>query len=248
MRRLVFGNFGRNNCIFGIFYLMLTFYCSKTFGNIDVELDVAFRDSVQCRYLYVLSPNVEGTNDTLVVFDTLSFNGQNRVSLFYPINSGRKNMLSIVDSDGLHIESNIFRISPQRTTFIVHVGQQQIKVNGGDYLYLLKNEDERSYYIFLLIFFVVKIIIVAIFVFSSKQRKRLISIASGAFLLSAFAEWFLPIYYLYRFLIVVFIEYFLISIIGRKSISLLRAAVLVSMVNIIGFGIIALLYLGFVFW
>ena len=231
-----------------VLFLLLTLVCGKAFAGVGVELDVVFGDSVQCRYLYVFSPNAGGTNDTLAVFDTLAFNGHDRVSLFYTASSGRKNILSMVDSSGLHIESDLFSITPRRTTFVAVVGYGQIKVTHKDYLYLLKNEDERSYFIFLMIFFVVKIIISAIFVFSSKLPKRLISIASGAFLLSAFVDWFLPMYYLYRFLIMAFAEYLLVATVGRKSISWLRAAMLILVVNIAGFGIIAFLYLGFVFW
>ena len=220
----------------------------KAFADIGVELDVVFRDSVQCRYLYVLSPNAGGTNDTLAVFDTLSFNGQNRVSLFCTVSSHGKNKLSLVDSGGLHIESDLFSISPRRTTFVAEVGNEQIKITHKDFLYPLKNEDERSYFIFLMIFFVVKIILAAVFIFSSKLPKRLIPIASGAFLLSSFVDWFLPMNYLYRFLIIALAEYPLIAVVGRKSISLLRAAGLILMVNIAGFGFIAFLYLLFVFW
>ena len=182
------------------------------------------------------------------MFDTLSFNGQNRVSLFFTANSSEKNMLSMVDSSGLHIESNSFRISPHRTTFAVFVDRQQIKIASKDYLYPLKNKDERSYFIFLLFFFVVKIVITTIFVFSSKMHKRLISIASGAFLISSFIDWFLPVHYLYCFFATALAEYLLIAVVGHKSISWFRTAMLVLTVNITGFGMIAALYLGFVFW
>ena len=237
-----------NGEILNVFLLLLSLVCGKAFADVEVELDVVFSDSVQCRYLYVFRPGTEGLNDTLAVFDTLSFNGQNRVSLFYSVDSCGKNMLALVDSGGMQVESNLFGISPWRTTFSVLVGQQQIKVNNKDYLYPQKNEDERSYFIFLFIFFVVKIIITAVYVFSSKLPKRLIPIASGAFLLTAFVDWFLPVHYLYRFLMMALAEYILIAVVARKSISWLRAAVLVLMVNIAGFGLIAILYLGFVFW
>lgn len=230
-------------------FLLLIFVCQNVFADIGVELDVVFRDStLHCQYLYVLAPNAGGTNDTIAVFDTLSFDGQNRVSLFYPVCSDGKNMLSMVDSSGLHIESHLFGVSPRRTTFVVIARQQQLKVTGKDYLYPLKNEDERLYFTFLLIFFVVKVFISALFIFSSKLPKRLISIASGAFLLSVFVDWFLPINYLYRFVATALAEYLLIATIGRKSILWLRSIALVLTVNIAGFGIIAILYLLFVFW
>ena len=230
-------------------FLVLSLVCGKVFANIGVELDVVFRDStVQCRYLYVLRPNTDRTNDTLAVFDTLSFSGQSRTSLFYSVSSKGKDMLSLVDSSGICIESKPFSVSPLHTVFTVVVGQRQILVTGKDYLYPQRNEDERSYFIFLFLFFSVKILITAIFNFVSKLHKRNISIAAGAFLLSAFAEWFLPLHYLYRFLITMLSEYMLIALVGRKSISRLRAAMLVLVVNFCGYGIIAILFLLFVFW
>lgn len=228
--------------------LVLLLVRGNLFAGIGVELDVVFKDSIQCRYLYVFSPNAKGTNDTLALFDTLSFKGQSRVSLFYSARSAGKNMLSIVDSGGVHIESKPFRVSPQRTVFTVAAGQEQILVTGKDYLYPQKNEDERSYYIFLLISFSVKILITAIFIFVSRLPKRIISIASGAFLLSVFIDWFLPVIYLYRFLIIMLAEYLLIALVGRKSVSRLRAALLVLVVNLTGYGIIAIMYLMYVFW
>ena len=234
-------------------FLLLTLVCGKMFANIGVELDVAFSESadsstVQYRNLYVLCPAPDGTNDTLAIFDTLYFNGRNRVSLFYSVCSGGKNTLSMVDSAGVHVESKPFRVTPKRTTFSVVVGQQQIDVVAKDYLYLRKKDNEQSYYVFLMIFFVVKLLLTVIFVFASKLPRRNIFIASGAFLLTAFIDWFLPFNYLYRFLMIVLAEFLLIALIGRKSISLLRAAMLALIVNIAGFGIIASLYLLYVFW
>jgi len=233
----------------GILYLWLMLICGKAFAGINVELDVVFRDStVQCRYLYALSPAADGTNDTLAIFDTLSFNGKNRVSLFYFVQSDEKNKLLMVDSDGTYVESNFFKISPHRTTFAVIVGERQIEVAGKDYLYLRKNENERSYYVFLLIFFAVKFLITVIFVLLSKLPGRVISIASGAFLLSAFVDWLFPLNYLYRILIIMLAEYLLIALIGRKFISWLRTAMLIFGVNMAGTGIIVILYLMYVFW
>ena len=230
-------------------FLLLIFSCSELLANIGVELDVSFRDStVQCRYLYVLSPNTGGTNDTLAVFDSLSFNGQNRVSLFYAASPAEDNMLLMADSSGMQIESKLFRVSHRRTTFDVIVGKQQIKVTNKDYLYPQKNEDERSYFIFLTIFLVVKILITAIFVFTTEHPKRIVSIASGAFLLSAFVDWFFPLHYLCRFLITMVVEYLLIAFVGHRSISWLWSALLVLLVNVIGFGFITVLYLLYVFW
>ena len=171
-----------------LFFLLLT--CGRLFADVSVELDVAFGDSaIYCRYLYVLCPAANGTNDTLAVFDTLSFNGQNRVSLFYSVRSGCKNTLLLVDSAGVQLASNPFRISPRRTTFAVVVGRQQITVSGKTYLN-----------------------------------------------------------YLFWFLIILLAEYLLIALVCRKSISWLRAALLVLLVNMAAFGIIVFLYLLYVFW
>jgi hypothetical protein len=233
----------------GTLLLLLSLACGNLLAGIGVELDVVFSDStVQCQYLYVLAPCVDGANDTLAVFDSLSFYGHNRVSLFYSVHSNGKNMLSMVDSSGIQVRSKAFKVSPKRTTFDVVVGRSQIEVNGKDYLYLRKNDDERSYYVFLLIFFAVKFLITAVFVFVSKLRKRIISISCGAFLLSAFIDWLFPLNYLYRFLIIILVEYLLISLIGHKFISWLRTAMLVLTVNLVGFGLIAILYLIYVFW
>jgi len=231
------------------FVLLLSLFCVKSFANVNVELDVVFSDStVNCRYLYVLASSANGTNDTLAVFDTLSFNRQNRVSLFYSVLSNGKNTLSLVDSAGVHVKSKPFKVSPQHTTFKVELGQQQIKITHKDFLYPLKNEDARSYFVFLIVFFVIKILITVVFVFASKQRKRIIAIASGAFLLSAFIDWLIPLNYLYRLLMILLAEYLLIALIGRRFISWLRAAMLVATVNMVGFGMIVLLYLMYVFW
>jgi len=177
-------------------FLLLYLIYGKAFAAVHVELDIVFKDcdsTLQCRYfLYVLSSGVEGTTDTIAVFDTLSFNRQNRVSLFFTANTGEKNMLSLVDSGGLHIESNLFKISSRRTTFATVVGRQQIKV----------------------------------------VHK------SGS----------LPVRLLFWFFIAALVEYLLITIIGRKSISRLRAAMLVLAINIAVFGIIVVLYFGFLFW
>jgi len=230
-------------------FLLLIFTLGQAFANINVELDVVFSDStVNCRYLYVLATSATGTNDTIAVFDSLSFYGHKRVSLFYSVRSNIKNTLSLVDTAGVYVTSKPFKVSPHRTTFLVDVGQQQIKVSLKDYLYPLKNEDEQSYFVFLTIFFVIKSLISIVFVFVTKQRKRIIAIAAGAFLLSAFIDWFLPVNYLYRLLMVILAEYLLIAFIGRKFISWLQAAMLILTVNLIGFGLIAGLYILYVFW
>lgn len=226
------------------------FTCGKVFADINVELDVVFSDStIQCRYLYVLAPSAGRTNDTLAVFDTLHFNGPNRVSLFYSVHSGCKNTLSMVDSAGVHLLSSPFRISSQRTTFVVVVGKRQIEVTCKDYLYLRKNDDEQSYYVFLLIFFVVKLLMTTIFVLFLKLPKRIIIIASVAFFLNAFVDWLLPLHYLFRLLLIMLAEYLLIAIVVRRYMSSwLQAALLVLAVNITGYGIIVVLYILYVFW
>jgi hypothetical protein len=237
-------------CAMRIYTLLLIgmFACAKAFAGIDVELEVVFRDSVpQCCYLYVLSPNA-GTNDTLAVFDTLSFDGRSRISLFYTAAAGSNQFLSLVNPDGQHRQSRMFKVLPQRTGFVVMVGQRRINIINTDYLYPRKNGDERSYFVFLLFFFAVKFCIVVAFVFTAQLPRRNIAISSGAFLLSAFIDWMLPIPYLYRFLMMVLAEYLLIALVGRRSVSWFRAALLVLVVNMVGFGLITSLYLWFVFW
>ena len=230
-----------------LFLLLLT--CGKTSAQIGVELDVVFKDSaMQCERLFVFRADPEITLDVLAVFDTLSFSGQRRVSLFYNIPNRQENRIVLVDTSGRYRESNNFTVSPQRTTFVVSIGKQQIAVKNKDYLYPQKNEDERSYFLYLSIFFIVKILITVIFIFKSNLPKRLISIASGASLLSAFIDWFLPLNYLYRFLLMALTEYLLVAWVGRKSISWRQATLLVVVVDAVGFGIIAALYLFYVFW
>ena len=228
---------------------LLWFVCGKTLAGIDVELDVVFNAlTVQCRYLYVLCADTKKTTDTLAIFDSLSFNRQNRVSLFYSASSTGENMLSMVDAEGTHVTSEPFNVSHLQTVFTVAVDRQHISVTGKNFLYPLKNEDKSSFFVFLLIFFTVKILIATISIFISKLPKRIIPIAAGAFLLSVFIDWFFPFNYLYRFLIAMLIEYLIIALVGRKSISWLRAALLVVVVNMAGYGIIALLYIFYVFW
>ncbi len=234
--------------ICAIFFLLLVI-CGRAVAGVNIELDVVFRDSTkQCQFLYILVPNAEGNNDTLAVFDTLSFNKQSRISLFYTAPSDRKNLISIVDTSGLHLESRPFKVSSEQTTFTVFIKKHQVKVVNKDYLYPQKNEDKQSYFFFLLIFFIVKILIATIYIFISKLPKRLISIAAGTFLLSAFIDWFLPYNYFYRLLITALVEFLLIFLVGRKSIPWFRAILLVILVNVVGFGIIVTAYLLYVFW
>ena len=233
------------------FFLLLLLACGKLSASIGVELDVAFKSDsarMQYRHLYALRLAMGGETDTLAVFDSLFFNGTERVSLFYFASAEGKNMLAIVDSAGTHAYSKPFKLSPRRTTFSVVVGQRSIDIVAKDFLYLRKNEEEHSYYVFLLIFFVTKFLITAIFVLASKIPKRNISVSCGAFLLSAFIDWFLPLDYLYRLLMVALAEYLMIALVGRGAISRTQAALLVIAVNMTGLGIIAGTYLLYVFW
>ena len=229
--------------------IWLFFALGRAHAGVSVELDVVFNDTTIRRpSMYVLVPNAYGTNDTLAAFDSLSFYGLNRVSLFYTARSNQRNILSMVDSSGVYMESKPFRVSPQRANFKVMVGQQHIKVSNKDFLYPQKNDDQRSYFAFLTIFLAIKILITAGFVFSSKQRKRIVIIALTVFLVSAFMDWFLPINYVYRLLTMMLSEFLLIALVARKSILWRQAALLVLTVNSLGFGLIAILYLWFVFW
>ncbi len=232
-----------------ILFLLLLPAFIKSFAGIGIELDIAFSDTTfRCQYLYVLSPNSSGANDTLVVFDSLSFNKYNRVSLFYTVAEDRENMILAVDADGQERRSRLFKISPNRTTFAVSIKPQHINVSVKDFLYPLKYGNEESYLFFLLIFFVIKIFTTAIYIFVSRMPFRLILIAAGAYLLTSFIDWMFPVEYLFRFILVMVAEYLLIAFFGRKSISWLRAALLVLVVNAVCFGIIAIAYILFVFW
>jgi len=227
-----------------LFFLSLL-ACGRLFANIGVELDVVFKtdsDSVQYKLLYVLA------GDTLAVFDSLHISGKERTSLFYFASADEKNVIVIVDAEGKSIQSKPFKLSPRRTTFSVAVRQQSVDVVAKDFLYLRKYEEERSYYVFLMIFFVTKFLLAVIFIFAAKIPKRNISTACGAFLLSAFIDWFLPLEHILRFLLVILSEYLLVALFGRRSISWLQTALLVIVVNMVGFGIIATLYLAYVFW
>lgn len=116
-----------------IFFLFFTLLSENTFSNIDVELDVVFRDStVQTRYLYVLCSD---KNDTVAVFDTLSFNGYDRVSLFYSVNGRNENMLAMLDSGGVQFESKPFTVSPRSNIFSVIIDNRKISVEKKSYLY-----------------------------------------------------------------------------------------------------------------
>ena len=232
-----------------ILCFLFSLACGRLSAGVDVELDVAFGDSTfRCKCLYVLRSGADGASDTLAVFDTLSFSRQNRISLFYTAPAGRENMISAVDSGGNVRTSSLFGISPQRTTFTVFIGPQNIRVSVRDYLYPLKNEHKESYFFFLLIFFAVKICLAIACIFVAKLSKRLIPVAAGTFLLSAFIDWLLPMNYIFRFLLVMTVEFLLITMGGRKHVSLLRAALLAPVVNVVGFGIIAAAYLFYVFW
>ena len=226
--------------------LFLLFACGTTFANIDVELDVILGDStVQCRYLYVLSPaESAGRYDTLVAFDTLSFNAQRRMSLFYSVKTDKEHILSIVDSAGMFIESKPFAVTSQRAAYTVVVDREKISVTSNDYYYPQQNED----FIYLMVFFGVKFLMTIIFVMSSKFPKRIVSIASGAFLLSALIDLHFDISYLYRFLLILLADYLLIAFVARKSISPLWASIFVLTVNLAGYGVAMFLYLFYVYY
>ena len=226
-------------------FLFTLFIFGNMFAEANVELDVVFSDStVQCKYLYVLGAN---TGDTLAVFDTLSFNRQNRVSLFYTANKGGKNILLLVDSEGALSESKPYNIM-YSNVFSVAVGKEQISVNKRDFLYFRKNSDNKSYFVFLLFFFTVKSLITFFFVFLSALHRRVAAFASGAFLLSALIDWFFPLHYFYRLFVTLLAEYLFIAILGRKSISWLWTAILVMVVNFVSFGIIAFLFILHALW
>jgi hypothetical protein len=236
--------------MFRILFILFTLICGQASANIGIELDVVFGDStVQCRYLYVLRHDVaESKNDTLAVFDSLSFNGLTRVSLFFTANNDGNHILLMVDKNGELFESNHFKISSQRTVFPVVVQQRQISVTDSIFLNPRKNDNDNLYLIFRLLFLAVKVLLAISYILVFKLRVRNIAIVSCAFLPSVLIEWFFPLNYFYRLLLIMLVEYLLIAIVGRRSISLLHAAALVVIVNAAGFGIISVIYLLQLFW
>ena len=225
-------------------------------ANVDVELDVVFKDTtVQCRYLYVISLDRQGTGDTIAIFDTLSFKRHEGVSLFYSVENDETNILVIIDTAGMVIQSKPFRILSGKfirnrnvpAVFTVVIGKEQIAVANKKYRYLESYENKSMYFVFMLLFITVKLLIAISFSLLSELHRRIILIASGAFLFTALMVWFIPLYHIYRLFITIFTEYLLIAVIGRKYISWLLAAILILIVNLAGFGIITLMYIFYVF-
>ena len=238
-------------------FLLLTVVDCKVFAGIDVELVVFFKDTaVQCQYFYVLDTYEKGKSSTLAVFDTLSFNGNDRVSLFYTAKNGGINTVLMVDTAGVLMKSKPFRVSSGRllntgstsAVFNVVIGQGQISVALRNHHYLQKNRNNYSYFIFLFTSFTVKFLIAFILILLSNLPKRIITVASGAFLLSIFIDLLFPFHYIYRFIMTLLAGYILIAIVLRKSISWLQTTMLVLIVNIAGFGIIAFMYIFYVLW
>jgi len=239
--------------IFGIVFfvaLLTSSFGREHLEKTDVELDVVFVDTTFfVKYLYVISSEINGaTGDTLALFDTLSFNRHDRVSLFYSVSNKRNSIISIVDSDGIQIESKPFRIRTTRrnlpAVFAVVVENRQVTVAKRDYLHFQKKGSLG----FLVIFVSVKFLIMLCFVMLSTLPKRTIAVASIAFFASGVINWLIPHYFAYKILIYIPLEYLTILLIGRKFISWLPAAFLVLAVNISGLGVIALLYLIHMFW
>lgn len=223
--------------------------CGNIFAGLNAELDVVFEEpGQQCRFMYILSPDIEGKSDTLAIFDSLAFNRQQRVSLFFPIPQKREIKVSILTAGGQRMESGLFGVSPRQTTFAVSVNSKRIKITGKDFLYPQKNEDERSYVIFSLIFFIVKMLISSVYISVTRLPKPLLAITSGIFILSAFIDWFFPMNYYCRFLFAALFETLLLKVAGRASITWRHTILLATIVNIIGFGIIFALYFMYVLW
>ena len=223
--------------------------CGKAFADFNVELDVVFKDSAfRCESLQVLVPDSGEICDTLAVFDTLAFNNRQRVSLFYTVPGASKNMISLTDSAGNTQVSKTFKISPNRTTFIVIVDSKQIRVFPKDYLYPRKEEGTKSYFFFLLIFFVAKMLITFVYIRTEKLSGQLMLTASGAFLLSAFIDWLLPFHYFWRFLLITLFEFSLIAVFARKHVNPVQAGLLSTVVNVVGAGIISFGYFFYSFW
>lgn len=223
--------------------------CENIFAGSNAELDVVFEEpGQQCQLMYILSPDIEGKSDTLAIFDSLAFNRQRRVSLFFSIPQKREIKVSILTAGGQRIDSRLFEASPRQTAFAVSVNSKRIKIAGKDFFYPQKNEDERSYVIFSLIFFIVKMLISSVYISAARLPKPLLAVTSGIFILSPFIDWFFPMNCYRRFLFAALFETLLLKVAGRASITWKHTILLATIVNIIGFGIIFALYFLYVLW
>ena len=214
-----------------------------------VELDVVFNDStMRCLYLYVICVDNNELRDTLAIFDSLSFNRQDRVSLFYKANNLEKKIISFIDCQGVDTHSKPYGISAfSRNTpalFSVILANQQVTIVERDFFYLLKKENLAT----LIIFYISKLLIISLFVTFSTLPKRTAAIASGSFLLSMAIYLLFPFYFVFNILIIIPVEYLFIALIGKKYISWLWAAFLVLGANIISYGIVAFLYYFYYFY
>ncbi|MDR1866325.1 MAG: hypothetical protein LBR08_12235 [Bacteroidales bacterium] len=225
--------------------VILPLYCGGLFAAEEVELEVVFPDdAAQCRFLYVLA---ETGGDTLAVFDTLSFGRQRRSSLFFPMPRRQSVKLVAVTAGGRHLESRPARVSSHRTTFLATVGDDAIHLSVKDFLYPRKNDSEQAYLVFLLIFFAVKLSLAALFAVVFRLPKTALYAVCGMFMISGLIEWNLPLDYLLRMLVLIALEWIFISIGARKIISPRQTLAMVTTVNIAAFGLIAAVYLAYVF-
>jgi hypothetical protein len=219
--------------------------CGTSFAGFNIELDVFSQENAaSVRFLHVLAAH----NDTLTVFDSLAFGKQNRSSLFFATPQPQTIKIVALTTDEQSVESEWFEVSPRRTTLLVTIQNDKIDVSAKDFRYPRKNENENSYFVFLLIFLLVKLLITILYMSAFRMPKQLIQSISGAFLFSGVIDWIFPVSYLFRILMIMFVECFLIYFSSRKVISLLQTAILSIVVNIAGSGLIALIYMAYVFW
>jgi hypothetical protein len=178
----------------------------------------------------------------------LSFETPDRSTLYFSADNNQEIKLIMLTAGWQRMESETFTVSPQQSTLLVTVENDEISISAKDFRYPEKDSNENSYFVFLLIFFAVKLLISIAYIFAFRLPKQLFSIAAGIFLLSAFIDWTLPIHFLLRLASVIAFEFGLFFFTSRKIFPLLHNIVMTIAVNIAGFGLIMLAYLIYVFW
>ncbi|MDR1667599.1 MAG: hypothetical protein LBS03_07920 [Bacteroidales bacterium] len=221
-----------------IIWLML---CKNVTGR-TVELNMISSDTTRFRLVYVV--DVVG-GDTLAAFDSLAFDRQRNI-LYFSCEGEQIVRIFALTSGQQFVESESFTLFLQHTTFYALLQRDEINVSIEDFQYP-QNEEKENYFIFLLIFFTVKWSISAVYIFVMRLPKSLLAVAAGAFLLSAFIDWNLSVGYLFRLLILMFVECGLF-LTARKILPLKHNIPMVAGANLSGFGLIMLAYLVFIFW
>ncbi|MDR0713574.1 MAG: hypothetical protein LBF89_04855 [Bacteroidales bacterium] len=225
-----------------ILQVMICLALCESLAGRTVELNVAACDTIRYRFLYVI--NTAG-NDTIAAFDSLSFDRKEN-SLYFNCEDEPTLRICIV-TDRQSAVSESFTVFSQHTLFYVSLQDDMVNVSIENFQYPQNEENKSAYFVFLLIFFTVKWSISATYIFVMRLPKRLLSVAAGTFLLSAFIDWYLPVNYLFRLPILAFAECGLF-LTAWKILPLKHNILMVSGANIAGFGLIILLYLLFIFW